>query len=198
MKDNSVADVIDEALVCDGYVFRDQNARGRYIREGRAKQPQWLKDNPDKWRSVQEIREKAAERARSADSIVKVDPGTSSSRSKASDSENGVAKAAVEPPLKAAPSPNATIPVTETPTSVDHLLRTIVENAVTINGRTYITTEQFALILDVSKRTLHRLFKDGKGPAKVKIPGALYEHDEALKWAADRRRERNQTTRIDS
>jgi hypothetical protein len=189
MKNDFAAGVINEALVCDGYEFTDHNTRGRFIGTDLAKRPQYLKDHSGKWRRVAEVRERTAERARSADSIVKVDAGTSSPCSNASGPESGVAQAAVEPPRKTTPSSNATIPATETSMSVDSLLQTIVENAATINGRTYITTEQFALMLDVSLRTLHRLFEDDKGPPKIKIPGALYELDEALKWTADRNRE---------
>jgi predicted DNA-binding transcriptional regulator AlpA len=188
MKDDSAPDVINEALVCDGYEFMDHNTRARYIGTDLAKRPQFLKDHTAKWRKVAEVREKIAERRRSADSIVKVDEGTSSSRSNASDSEDRVAKAAAEPPLQTTPSPNATSPATETSTSVELLLQTIVENAVTINGRTYITTEQIALMLDVSVRTLYRLFENGNGPSKIKIPGTFYELDEALQWMTDRKR----------
>jgi hypothetical protein len=183
---NWQSDVINEALICDDYEFTTPNARGRYIGTDLAKRPQYLKDNPDKWRDIREIRKKIAERAQSASAIVKVDLDSSSSCSNASNSENVVAKAVVGPPRK---TPNAMIPATGRPASVDPLLRTIVENAVTINGRAYITTEQFASMLDVSVRTFHRMFADGKRPGKIKLPGTFYELDEALKWTADRKRE---------
>lgn len=184
---NWQSDVINEALVCDEYEYIDHNARARYIREDRAKRPQWLKDNPGKWRRVSDVLGRAAQRASSHDAFVKIDPGSSSSGLKPS-AENVVTEAAIRWPVETASSPNATIPATRTPASVDPLLRTIVESAVVINGRTCITTEQFASMLDVSVRTFHRMFADGKGPRKIKLPGAFYELDEALKWADDRKR----------
>lgn len=178
---NWQSDIINEALVCDGYEFTDHNTRARYIREDRAKRPQWLKDNPGKWRRVSDVIERGAQRASSDDTIVEVGPASSTSGLKAR-----VERTEAQRPAET--SPNATIPATGSPASVDPLLRGIVENAVIINGRTCITTEQFASMLDVSVRTFHRMFEDGKGPRKIKLPGAFYELDEALKWTADRKR----------
>jgi hypothetical protein len=136
--------------------------------------------------------------AGSDDALMKVDPDSSSSRSNTRDSESCVAKTAIEPPLPTAPSCNATIPVRETPSKVDALLPAIVENAVTIKGRVYITTEQLASLLDVSERTLHRSFEDGKGPPKIKLAGVFYELDEVLKWAADQGRPIKRTAFVDN
>jgi predicted DNA-binding transcriptional regulator AlpA len=151
-----------------------------------------------KWRRVPDVREKTAQRPLRDDAVMKVDPDSSSSRSNTRDSESCVAKAAIEPPLTTAPSRNATMPARETPLKVDALPAAIVENVVTINGRAYITTEQFAAILGVSERTLHRLFEDGKGPPKIKIAGVFYELDEVLKWTADQGRPIKRTAFVDN
>lgn len=188
MKDDSVPDIIDEALVCDGYEFTNHNARGRYIHADLIKRPQWLKDNPSKWRSVREIREKAAERKPSPDTIVKGGPYSSSSRSNVSGSKSDGGKSAAELPADDASLRDLSPPVTVSPTRGVPSPPAIVGNALTINGRTYITTEQFALMLDVSLRTLHRSFAGHKGPPKIKITGVFYKIEDALRWAADRGR----------
>jgi hypothetical protein len=132
---NWQSDVINEALVCDGYEFIDHNARARYIREDRAKRPQWLNDNHCKWRRLSDVLGRAAQRASSDDAFVKVDPNSSSSGLKPT-AENVVTAAAIRWSVETASPPNATIAAT--------LLQTIVESAVVIDGRTCITTEQFA------------------------------------------------------
>jgi hypothetical protein len=185
MKDDVRPEAIDQGRVFDGYEFRTHNLRNRYIREDRARRPQWLNDHPGDFRKVPD---NTAQGALPDDAIIKVDPGPSSSRWNASDCENSVAKTAAEAPLKTTPSADATIPAAEMSTSVDPLLRTILENAIIINGRTCIMTEQFASMLDVSVRTFHRIFEDGKGPGKIKLPGTFYDLDEALKWTVDRKR----------
>jgi hypothetical protein len=149
-----------------------------------------------KWRRVPDVCEKTAQRRLRDDAVMKVDQDSFSSRSGTRDSGSCVAKAAIEPPLTTAPS--ATIPARETPLEVDGLLSAIVENVVTINGRACITTEQFASLLDVSERTLHRLFEDGKGPPKIKIAGVFYELDELLKWATNQGRPIKRTAFVDN
>jgi hypothetical protein len=151
-----------------------------------------------KWRRALDVREKTAQRPLRDDAVMKVDPDSSSSRSNTRDSKSCVAKAAIEPPLTTAPSCNATIPARETPLKVDALLPAIVENVVAINGRAYITTEQFASLLDVSERTLHRLVEDGKGPPKIKMAGVFYELDEVLKWATNQGRPIRRTAFVDN
>jgi predicted DNA-binding transcriptional regulator AlpA len=176
---NWQSDVINEALVCDGYEFIDHNARARYIREDRAKRPQWLNDNHCKWRRLSDVLGRAAQRASSDDAFVKVDPNSSSSGLKPT-AENVVTAAAIRWSVETASPPNATIAAT--------LLQTIVESAVVIDGRTCITTEQFASMLEVSERTLYRMFAYGKGPRKIKLPSVFYELDDALKWTDERKR----------
>jgi len=188
MKDDTVPDIIDEALVCDGYEFTNHYARARYIGADLTKRPQWLKDNPSKWRSVREISKKAAEPTPSPDTIVKDDPGSSSSRSNASTSGNDGSESAAELPADAASLRYVSLPVTMSPTRGVRSLPAIVGNALTIDGRTHITTEQFASMLHVSLRTLHRWFESCKGPPKIKITGVFYEIEDALRWAADRGR----------
>ena len=89
-------DVVNQALVADGYEFTDQNTRGRYLGTVVAKRPQFLKDYHGKWRKVSDVLEKAGQHAPYAKTVVKADPVTSSLRSKASDPENDVGKAAAE------------------------------------------------------------------------------------------------------
>lgn len=82
--------------------------------------------------------------------------------------------------------PSTNTPIPPTPTTAAPSLLAIAESTVSFNGRPCISTEQFALMLGISKRTLYRLFGKGQRPAQVKIAGPQYDLDEALNWAADR------------
>ena len=180
-------DVVNQALVADGYEFTDQNTRGRYLGTIVAKRRQFLKDYRGKWRKVSDVLEKAAQHAPYANTVVKADPVTSSLPSKASDPENDVGKATAELSANTASLPDLPKLELVSPMPIVPSLPTIVRNALTINGRLCITTEQFARLSGISKRTLHRLFKNGNGPPKIKISDTLYELDEALKWSSERR-----------
>jgi hypothetical protein len=91
----------------------------------------------------------------------------------------------VELPVDISLSSNLTMAASETPTMVAPSLSAIVESEVTFKGRPCISTPQLASVLNISKRTLYRRLKNGKGPTRVKIGRALYDLDDALKWAAD-------------
>jgi hypothetical protein len=175
---------INQALVCDGFEFIDHNTRGRYIGTDVAKRPQFLKEFQGKWRKVSDVLKKTEQRAPFDDAAVKADPVSPLSHFNGSDSENGVTEAAADLSTRAALLPHRA-PEIESARRVADSLPMIVGNALTINGRSYVTTEQLTRLFGVSTRTLHRLFKDGKGPHKTKIPDTLYELDEVLKWAGD-------------
>jgi hypothetical protein len=67
-------DVVDQALVANGYEFTDQNTRGRYLGTVVAKRPQFLKDYRGKWRRVSDVLEKALQHAPCANAVVNADP----------------------------------------------------------------------------------------------------------------------------
>jgi Helix-turn-helix domain len=170
MKTQWLPDRIDRALTCDGFVFKDHNARGRYIGTVVAKRPQWVKDNPDKCIS-EALREIAARRTNSG---IPAD---------AHNSAIGRSDAAVELPVDVSPSSQPPTTAMETPTTTTPKMG---HGGLMLNGCTYFTTEQFALVLGVSKRTLHRYLEDGNGPPRIKISGVYYERDAMLRWAVDR------------
>jgi predicted DNA-binding transcriptional regulator AlpA len=175
MKTQWVPDRIDPTLTCDGFVFKEHNARGRYIGTVVANRPQYAKDNPDKCISIEAFREIAARRTNSGKVVATVGPNASLSNRDAHNSVNGVSECAADRSTAAS----------ETPTTMAPSLSKIGESEFVLNGRTYLTTQQFALMLGVSKRTLYRLLEDGKKPPQVKFPGIYYERDAILKWAAD-------------
>jgi predicted DNA-binding transcriptional regulator AlpA len=185
MKTQWVPDRIDPTLTCDGFAFRDHNARGRYIRTVVANRPQYAKDNPDKCISIEAFREIAARRRNSGKVVATVRPNASLSNRDAHNSVNGVSECAAEPPVNFSLAADRSMAASETPTTMAPSLSKIGESGFVLNGRTYLTTQQFALMLGVSKRTLYRLLEDGKRPPQVKFPGIYYERDAILKWAAD-------------
>ena len=93
----------------------------------------------------------------SPDTIVKGGPYSSSSRSNVSGSKSDGGESAAELPADDASLRDLSPPVTVSPTCGVPSPPAIVGNALTINGRTYITTEQFALMLDVSLRSASSL-----------------------------------------
>jgi hypothetical protein len=186
MKTQWVPDTIDPALEFDGFVFKNHNARGRYIGTDLAKRPQWVKDNPDKCISKKAIHEKAARQTNSGVVIVSVYPDASSPNLYAHDSVKGVSGGAAEPPVDVSLSSDLSVAASETPTTLGTSLSKIGEGGLILNDRTYLTTQQFALMLGVSRRTLYRLLQDGKGPPQVKIAGIYYERNTTLKWAVER------------
>jgi hypothetical protein len=117
MKTEWVPDTIDPALVFDGFVFRNHNARGRYIGTDLAKRPQWLKDNPDKWCCLKAIREKAAQRTNSDDVIATVQLDASLSNLDANNFANGVAGAAAKLPVDVPLSSDLSMAAPETDTT---------------------------------------------------------------------------------
>jgi hypothetical protein len=194
---------INRGLVFDGLLFKTFNARGRYIGTDTAKRPQWLKDHPNDFVRLADI---LGDKIHVRTDVITQDVGSNLKAPYpgplAADKADNNAQLARTPLQGRLPidqeATNATIPTRETPLKVDALLPAIVENVVTINGRAYITTEQFAAISDVSERTLHRLFEDGKGPPKIKIAGVFYELDEVLKWATNQGRPIKRTAFVDN
>jgi predicted DNA-binding transcriptional regulator AlpA len=130
-----------------------------------AKKPQWLKDNPNDFVRLADTKGNAAPPVESARDVGMVSTVPSA-----------------HPPTP----PKLPIKATQTPTTAALSLSAIAESTVSFNGRPCISTEQFALMLGISKRTLYRLFEKGQGPASVKIASPQYDLDEALKWAAAR------------
>jgi hypothetical protein len=182
------ADIINEALICDDYEFTSHNARGRYIGTVVAKRPQWLKDNPGKWRSIKEIRERAARLANPNDGTARGQPG--SSLPDPDNFENGLAGASTAAPTGASPPPKLPIAATERQTTTALSLSAIAESAATFNGQPYVNTQQFASMAEVSDRQLYRQLKAEwpTPPTPLKVAGCYYKLDEALKWIAERRR----------
>ena len=186
MKTETIPDIIDQTRVHEGYEFTTYNARGRYIRTDLAKRAQWLNENLDKWRSVREVHEEAARWTNSDDVIATDQSDASLSNLDERNSVNGVAGSAAVPSVDVAPSSELLIAATEIPTTLAPSPSEIVESGLTLNGRTCLSTEQFALMLGVSKRTLYRFLQDGKGPPRVKISGVYYELETVLKWSSER------------
>jgi hypothetical protein len=185
MKTQWVPDRIEPALTCDGFAFKDQNARGRYIGTVVAKRLRWVKDNLDKCVSIEAFRELAARRTNFGKVIATARPDASLSNRDAHNSVDSVSECAAGPPVNFSLSTDASIAASETPTTIAPSLSNVGENGFVLNGRTYLTTQQIALMLGVSKRTLYRLLEDGNKPPRVKFPGIFYERDAILKRATD-------------
>jgi hypothetical protein len=185
MKTQWVPDIVDPALVCDGLVFRTHNARGRYIGTDLVKRPQYVKDNPDKCMSIEAFNEIVAARTNSGKVAATVRSDAPLSNRHAQNSVNGVSGGASELPADVSLSTERSMAGSRMPMTVASSLSAIIESEVSFKGRPCVSTPQFASVLNVSKRTLYRRFKNGKGPTRVKIAHALYDLEEALKWAAD-------------
>src|SRR3974390_2685049 len=68
MKDN--LSTIDEGCVADGYVFANRTYRYLYVGQRSCEKPQWLKQNPDKWRRIEDVEREAASPAAPVESEV--------------------------------------------------------------------------------------------------------------------------------
>jgi hypothetical protein len=145
---------INRGLVFDGLLFKTFNARGRYIGTDTAKRPQWLKDHPNDFVRLADI---LGDEIHLRTDVITQDVGSNANGPGplAADKADDNAQLARTPLQGRLPTDqeatNATIPARETPMKVDALLPAIVESVVTINGRTHITIEQFAAILNVSE-----------------------------------------------
>jgi hypothetical protein len=64
--------VIDQSRVADGYLFATRTYRYLYVGQWSWEKPQWLKDNPDKWRRIEDVQREAASPAAPVKSEVNV------------------------------------------------------------------------------------------------------------------------------
>jgi hypothetical protein len=129
MEDN--LSTINNGRIFDGILFATHRDRALYIRTLVRDRPQWLKDNPDSWRSIEDVQREAAQPAAPVESDVNVVAASSAPNGQMSshdarkdgDDEDGVAlvdalsgdcsppcepngsmKAELRPPAKAAMS----------------------------------------------------------------------------------------------
>jgi len=97
MKDN--LSTINNGRIFDGILFATHRDRALYIRTLVRNRPQWLKDNPDSWRRIEDIQREAASLAAPVESEVNVVAASSGPNGQASshdvrkdgDDEDGVA-----------------------------------------------------------------------------------------------------------
>jgi hypothetical protein len=62
--------VIDQTRVCEGLLFATHRDRAMYIGLWNSQKPQWRKDNPHKWRRVEDVEREAALPAAPVESVV--------------------------------------------------------------------------------------------------------------------------------
>jgi hypothetical protein len=169
--------VIDQGLIFDKFVFTTHLDRNRYIGTSSWNQPQWLKDHPDVGRLLADVLQEADSlRHRvESDPVEATAAGPSPHISspevrndgKDADNASSVEIRAGEPSPPQQPLLAMTLPVTDAVPSAP-------DDEIAIGTRRLASAERAASALGISRRTLSRRCKAGKGPPKLKIGNKTY------------------------
>jgi len=157
----------------DGYVFATASEKCWYIGMLLRDRPRWLREHPDRWRRIEDVRQEVAPPAPPAESEINL----------------GVEPAGPEVSL---PTPTKALLPAHEPALVT-LPAVIGPQAVSTrdeiisDGRRLISERRVAAMLGFSKRMLQRWRQKNKGPPWVKIGRWIYYDEDKLKaWIQDR------------
>jgi hypothetical protein len=170
---------INMGLIFDEMLFTTHNARGRYIGTITARRPQWLKDHPGDWSSLDSISTSV--------SSPQADSGISewAPNSPPAPQNNAEGLGAIPSTERSSEGPPyvESLPVTnEAPTDPNLTDKAEVQ----IGSRTYISAARLAEMLGISERTLSRWCADGRGPPHLRLQGNYFDRDKIGEWAASR------------
>src|SRR5262249_49734181 len=147
--------------------------------------PQWLKQNPEKWRRKEDVQREAASLAASVETEVNVVAASSGPNGQMS--SHDVGKDGNAEDTDGSADTTASSPPAEQVSATTTLsLSEIAKNEIAIRSHVLISSRRLASMLDVSERTLSRLLASGNAPPHVKIIGNYYPLDKIQEWAAVR------------
>jgi predicted DNA-binding transcriptional regulator AlpA len=185
MNDNLIT--IVEGRVCDGILFATHRDRLLYIRTLVRNRPQWLKDNPEAWRRIEDIQREAASVAASVKSEVKVVAASSGPNGQMSSHDVGKDGNAEDTDGSADTVARGSPPAEQASATTALSLSEIAKNEIAIDGHMHVSTQRLASMLGISERTLSRLLRNGDRPPHVKIGGSYYYRlDKIEEWAVAR------------
>jgi hypothetical protein len=152
--------VIDKGLIFNGLVFATHRHRGLYIGTSLRHRPQWLKDHPKVWETIED-----AERRDACPTGVEIGGELSDIRPKSGagddiqDDSNDPAKVDDLRSEGLSSSDQTSLPEAPSP-AIAPLVSTSIRDGVIIEGRRYVSAEQLASRLGISPRTLSRWCKE--------------------------------------
>lgn len=175
---------IVEGRVFDGMLFATHLDRLLYIRTLVRNRPQWLKENPETWRRIEDIQREAASLAAPVKSEVNVVAASSgpngqmSSHDVGKDGNSEDTDGSVDTITRASP------PAQQASATTALSLSEIAKDEIAIDSHVLVSTRRLTSMLGVSERTLSRLLADGNGPPHVKLGGNYYPLYKVREWAA--------------
>jgi predicted DNA-binding transcriptional regulator AlpA len=180
--------VINKGLIFDGLVFATYRDRSLYIRTVIRDRPQWLKDHPEVWETIENAERKDARRL-TAQEIRGEPSGIGPSSPAGADPQNDSSDTAEVDDVRLedlSPSDRLSLPKTASP-AIAPSAPSSIGDEVTINGQRYVSAEQLAAILGISLRTLSRWCKKRGSPSKIKVGSKVFFAADAIpEWKARR------------
>ncbi len=179
--------MINKGLIFDGLVFATYRDRALYIRTLVRDRPQWLKDNPELWETMEDAQRRDARSAEEeiGGELSGIRPNSGSGADIQGDS-NDSAKVDDLRPEDLSASDQSSLPEAPSP-AIAPLVSTSIGDKVTIEGRRYVSAEQLASMLGISLRTLSRWCKERGPPPKTKVGGKVFfEEDKIPEWRSRR------------